>query len=239
MTGVHEALVVEDEADIRELVVETLARGGIRVRSAADAAGLRLELARAPVDLVVLDRRLPDADGLDLAREIAARGRPGVLILSALDAAPMRLEGLLAGADDYLAKPFEPRELLARAKSVLRRLPERPAAGPEPARPPRPRFGRARLDLAARRAIDEAGREIPLTAMEVDLLATFARHPRQVLSRERLVRLAHGRDLEPFDRSVDIRVARLRQKLEPDPARPRWLVTVRGLGYRWEPTGEE
>jgi two-component system phosphate regulon response regulator OmpR len=237
MASAQRVLVVEDEPEVADLVQEALRLGGLEVRLAVDAAGLWSELARAPADLVVLDRRLPDGDGLELARRLAAGGRPGVLLLTGLDGLPARLEGLAAGADDYLAKPFEPRELLARARSVLRRLP--PAAPGEPvAERALPRFGRGRLDLQARRAIDDQGREIPLTPMEVDLLAVFARHPRQVLARERLVRLAHDRELEAFDRSVDIRMTRLRQKLEPDPARPRWLLTVRGQGYRWEPTPE-
>lgn len=233
MSEAPRVLVVEDEEAVRALVAETLGRGGLAVRTAADAAGLWRELARAPADLVVLDRRLPDGDGLEHARRLAGRGRPGLLVLTALADLPARLEALAAGADDHLGKPFEPRELLARARSVLRRLPA-PAGGARPL----PRFGRARLDPAARRAIDDAGREIPLTAMEADLLAVFARHPRQVLGREQLVRLAHGRGLEPFDRSVDVRMTRLRRKLEPDPARPRWLLTVRGQGYRYEPAPE-
>jgi DNA-binding response OmpR family regulator len=211
---------------------------GFNVRAAADGAELDRRLAEGPADLLVLDVNMPGEDGFTIARRLREGGsRAGILMLTAAGDVPSRVRGLDGGADDYLAKPVELRELLARVRSVLRRLEAEPAA---PAAAPKPRgvrFGRCTLDLGARRLSDGTGAEVPLTAMEYDLLATFARHPRQVLSRERLAELAHSRPLAPGDRSVDIRVTRLRQKLEPDPASPAVIRTVRGEGYVYEPDG--
>ena len=223
-------LVVDDEAPLREMLVDYLSAHGFDVHSVADGHGLRAEFDHADPDLVILDVNLVRESGYDLAREIAGRSRAGILMLTAVGDLPNRLEGLAAGADDYMAKPFEPRELLARIRSILRRIGE---ARPQPeSRIP---LGRCTLDLEGRRIVDADGSEVALTAMEFELVCVFVRHPRQVLSRDRLSQLAHSRDLEPGDRSIDIRITRLRKKIEVDPEEPAVLKTVRGQGYVYEP----
>ncbi|NGO53842.1 response regulator [Allomesorhizobium camelthorni] len=223
-------LIVDDEAPLREMLAEYLSAHGFDVHAVPDGKGMRAELDRSGADLVVLDVNLVGESGYDLAREIAGRSRAGILMLTAVGDLPHRLEGLAAGADDYMAKPFEPRELLARVRSVLRRLGE---VEPEPEN--HIRLGRCTFDLAGRRIIDAEGAEIPLTAMEFELISVFIRHPRQILSRDRLCQLAHHRDLEPGDRSIDIRITRIRKKIEVDPEEPSILLTVRGEGYVYEP----
>ena len=237
VTGTADIIVVDDEPDLRLMLEDYLSMQGFRVRQAADGAELDQRLARGP-GRPPGPRRQHAGRGRLRDRAPAAQGgsRAGILMLTAAGDVPSRVRGLDGGADDYLAKPVELRELLARVRSVLRRV----EAEPEPAAaPPRQgvRFGRCTLDLGSRRLEDADGAEIPLTAMEYDLLAVFARHPRQVLSRERLAELAHNRPLAPGDRSVDIRITRLRQKLEPDAANPTVLRTVRGEGYAYEPEG--
>lgn len=223
-------LVVDDEAPLREMLADYLGGQGFDVATVADGAGMRAEVAGRQPDLAILDVNLIGESGYDLARELAGRGRTGILMLTAVGDLPNRLEGLRAGADDYMSKPFEPRELLARLRSILRRM-----GDPETGAEAMVRMGRCRLDPAGRRLVDEEGHEIALTSMEYDLLAVFARHPRQILSRDRLCRLAHDRDLEPGDRSIDIRITRLRKKIEPTPDAPSVLRTVRGEGYVFEP----
>jgi DNA-binding response OmpR family regulator len=233
-------VVVDDEPDLRTMLEDYLSLHGYAVRGAADAAALdALLLAQGPPDLLVLDVNMPGEDGFALLRRLRASGcRAGVVMLTAAAVdPPSRVAGLDGGADDYLAKPVELRELLARVRSVLRRVEAEPPPPTAPTRRRRHRFGRCTLDPEGRRLLDEAGAEVPLTAMEYDLLSIFARHPRQVLSRDRLAELAHGRPLAPGDRSVDIRVARLRRRLEVDPADPTAIRTVRGEGYAYEPDG--
>jgi DNA-binding response OmpR family regulator len=233
-----EVIVVDDEPDLRAMLEDYLGLHGYKVRVAVDGRELDRRLAEGPADLLLLDVNMPGEDGFAIARRLRDRGsRVGILMLTAVDDVPHRVQGLDDGADDYLAKPVELRELLARVRSVLRR------AGPEPDLPPaqerrrHARFGRCTLDLEARRLVDDAGTEVPLTAMEHDLLVAFTRHPRQVLARDRLTELAHDRPLAPGDRSLDIRIARLRQKLEADPTNPTVIRTVRGEGYVYEPEG--
>jgi len=223
-------LIVDDEAPLREMLAEYLSAHGFDVRAVSDGHTMRAELDRCGPDLVILDVNLVGESGYDLAREIAGRGSAGILMLTAVGDLPHRLEGLAAGADDYMAKPFEPRELLARVRSVLRRLGE---DEPEPEN--RIGLGRCTLDLGGRRIVDADGADVPLTAMEFELISVFIRHPRQVLSRDRLCQLAHHRDLEPGDRSIDIRITRLRKKIEVDPEEPAILLTVRGEGYLYQP----
>jgi two-component system phosphate regulon response regulator OmpR len=244
VSGNAHILVVDDEAEVRDLLQEYLIKQGFAVSAAASAAAARDVLAAArAVDLVVLDLRMPGEDGLDFARELRGRGGVAIVMLTASGETVDKVVGLEVGADDYLAKPFDPRELLARVRSVLRRVrpPPAPAGAPEPA----PggggrvvRFGRHLLDLDAHRLLAPDGGEVPVTAMEFELLAAFAANPDRVLSRDRLLELAHRRGNDPFDRSVDIRVARLRQKIEPDPDKPRTIRTVRGVGYVFVPAGE-
>lgn len=230
-------VIVDDELDLRLLLEDYLGGHGFAVRTAADGGELDRCLREEPADLLILDINMPGEDGLSIARRLRSAGMPvGIVMLTAAGALPQRIEGLDAGADDYVPKPFEPRELLARVRSVLRRVAPAPSAEPAEDSPTRVPFGRCSLDLAARRLVDQVGQEVPLTAMEFDLLATFARHPRQTLSRDRLCELAHSRPLAPEDRSIDIRITRLRKKIEPDPARPTTIQTVRGEGYRYEPS---
>jgi two-component system phosphate regulon response regulator OmpR len=231
-------LVVDDEAEVRDLLQEYLIKQGFAVSAAASAAAAREVLAARAVDLVVLDLRMPGEDGLDFARELRGRrGGVAIVMLTGSGETVDKVVGLEVGADDYLAKPFDPRELLARIRSVLRRV--RPLPPPLPGENRRAvRFGRHLLDLDARRLLAPDGREVPVTAMEFELLEAFAANPNRVLSRDRLLELAHRRGNDPFDRSVDIRVARLRQKIEPDPDKPRTIKTVRGVGYVFVPAGE-
>lgn len=230
-------LVVEDEPALRELLLDYLSAQGFPVEAVADGAGLRAALAAGRFDLVLLDIGLPGESGLELAALVRrAPGPPGLLFLTGRESLEDRLAGLAAGADDYLAKPFEPRELLARIRAILRRLPATPSAVGSARTVP---FGRCRLDPEGRRLLAPDGAEIAVTAMEWEILQAFARHPRQVLSREQLGRLAHGRELGPEDRSIDVRITRLRRKIEADPEHPVTIRTVRGQGYVYEPSRHE
>lgn len=230
-------VVVDDEPDLRGLLEDYLGGHGFAVATAEDAAALDRRLAEAPADLIVLDVNMPGESGLAALARLRAQGcRAGVVLLTAAGELGDRLAGLGDGADDYLVKPFEPRELLARIRAVLRRIGPAPDPKPAPAAPA-PRLGAVRFDAAARCLRGADGGEIALTAMEFDLLSVFLRHPRQTLSRARLAELAHGRPLGPGDRSIDIRVARLRQKIGEDPQAPRTLRTVHGEGYVFDPEG--
>jgi DNA-binding response OmpR family regulator len=241
VTGHGHILVVDDEAEVRDLLQEYLTKQGFDVSTASNVPAARAELdARAddmPVDLIVLDLRMPGEDGLSFARELRPRGGPAIVMLTASGETIDRVVGLEVGADDYMAKPFDPRELLARIRSVLRRTRRIPEAAPVPDRQ-RIRFGRCLLDIDACRLFGPDGGEIPVTAMQFDLLKAFATHPNRVLSRERLLDLAHRRGNDPFDRSIDIRIARLRRKIEENPDKPQTIRTVHGTGYVFVPDGE-
>ena len=211
---------------------------GYRVAEAEDAAGLDALLAEGPADVIVLDVNMPGETGLAALARLRAQGlHAGVILLTAAGTLGDRLAGLTDGADDYVVKPFEPRELLARIRAVLRRLDAGDGAAAPAAAAARPaiRMGRVTFDTEARCLRDAEGSEIALTAMEYDLLAVFARHPRQTLSRSRLAELAHGRPLAPGDRSIDIRITRLRAKIGEDARTPRTLRTVHGEGYVFDP----
>jgi DNA-binding response OmpR family regulator len=230
--------VVEDEADLREVVVEYLSAQGFAALSCPDGAALDALLADGPVEAVLLDLNLPREGGLSIAKRLRKLpDPPGILMVTALGDSMDRIVGLELGADDYIGKPFELRELLARLRSVLRR--KRAMGEAQPARPalPETRFAGFTLRHAERRLLDAAGADVPLTPMEFDMLALMADHPGDILSRERLLRLPSGEEADPFDRSVDIRVTRLRKKLEDDPANPRLIRTVRGQGYQFTPDG--
>jgi two-component system, OmpR family, phosphate regulon response regulator OmpR len=237
MAELHHIIVVDDEPEICEMLADYLGHAGFRVTTAENGAVLRRLLEDQPADLVILDINMPGEDGLSLARFLRANTKIGIVMLTAAGEVVDRIVGLEMGADDYLPKPVDMRELLARVRAVLRRM-ETAATGPERADASAPatvRFGDCRLDLDAHKLYDAAGEEIAITSMEFDLLKAFAEHPNRVLSRDQLLDLAHNRDWEPFDRSIDIRIARLRRKVETDPAKPQVIKTVRGAGYIFVP----
>jgi two-component system OmpR family response regulator len=224
-------LVVDDDPEIGALLVRYLGNNGFSVDVAADGTQLRAALARGAVDLILLDLGLPGEDGLTLLRELQQGWRGPVIVISGRGEAVERVVGLELGADDYVTKPFEFRELLARVRSVLRRA--RPPVAPAPAAPMRTQleFDTMRLDVDARRLLDRAGADIELTTGEFELLLAFLERPHQVLSRDQLMNRLHGRDAGPMDRTIDMQVGRLRRKIETDPAQPRLLKAVRGAGY--------
>jgi two-component system phosphate regulon response regulator OmpR len=244
-------IVCDDEPDLREAVAEYLGRRGLDVRRAEDAASLRRLLAERPADLVLLDISMPGEDGLSLARALRAEGDIGIVMLTAAGDVVDRVVGLEVGADDYIAKPVDLRELLARLRAVLRRresaqaaaaaVPAASATQPAVPAPPagkRVRMGRTWLDLEARRLTGPDGAEIPLGPSEFALLRAFAERPGRVLTREVLLDLAHPRGDEHFDRSIDVRIARIRRKVEAVPERPAVIKTIRGAGYVFDPAAE-
>src|SRR6266571_981782 len=216
-------LLIEDDARLAEMVSEYLGEAGFRVSiAAAGRAGLE-RLAREPFDALVLDLMLPDMDGLDVCRELRAKSDTPVLMLTARGDAADRIVGLELGADDYLPKPFQPRELLARLRAILRR-------GQSAAAVKLLRFGRPQTDRDAR-AVRVGGEARSLTGYQFALLVAFAGNAGRVLSRELLMDLVKGEPLEAFDRSIDVHVSRIRAAIEDDPKKPRRIVTVRGAGY--------
>jgi len=230
-------LIVEDDADVRRMVAEYLSEHGYTVAQADGGAAMRTEIERSLPDVVLLDVRLPGEDGLTLARYLRERYDVGIIMVTAAGAVVDRVVGLEIGADDYLAKPFDPRELLARLRSVMRRIqapPAAPASGPRASE--RIAVGRCLLDLASHQLFDSDGREVPMTAMEFELLKIFVEHPHKVLSRDQILTSTRNREWEPFDRSIDIRIARLRRKIESDPDNPQAIRTVRGAGYMFIPS---
>ena len=224
-------LIVDDEREICEVVREYLADEGYRVSTAPNGGEMRRILGEAPVDLVLLDVVLPGEDGLSLARWLRAEHPDlGIIMLTGRGDTIDRIVGLELGADDYLAKPFHLRELLARIRSIARR------AGPAPADPPatpcrQVRFAGWLLNHAARELLSPEGESVRLTAGEFDLLAAFVTHGNQLLSRDRLLDLARGREAGPFDRTIDVQVGRLRRKLGDDAQEPKLIKTLRGGGY--------
>ncbi len=228
-------LMVDDDAELRELVTAYLGSSGYQVEGVGDGAAFRASMAAHAPDLVVLDLMLPGEDGLSLLKWLRAEGGPPVIIVSARGEEVDRVVGLEVGADDYLAKPFGPRELLARVRAVLRRGGGRPEVKEEDGAALA--FGPFRLDLT-RHVLSREGLEIPLTSGEFTLLRIFLEHPNQVLTRDHLITLVKGYERAPFDRSVDVRVTRLRRKIEPNPEAPVYLRTIWGEGYLFSPRGE-
>jgi two-component system phosphate regulon response regulator OmpR len=228
-------LIVDDEPDVRDVLEEYFAAHGYTALGAENAAAARVIAARQPIDLALVDIHMPGEDGLGLARHLRERyARIAIVFLTSAAAVVDRIVGLEMGADDYVTKPFDPRELLARVKSVLRRTSSASQADLGEARV---RIGRCVLDLSAHRLTDENGAEVPMSPLEFDLLKALAEHPNRALSRERIVNLSQRRDWGPFDRSVDLRIMRLRRKIEPDPEHPRYIRTVRNEGYLFVPGG--
>ena len=223
-------LLVDDERSIREPLAHYLSRGGVRVTKAADAAAAREALAGGAVDLILLDVMMPGEDGLSLCAHVRATSGIPVILLTARAEETDRIVGLEIGADDYVVKPFSPRELLARIKVVLRRVGERPAAaratGAEAFA-----FGPWVLRTGERELVDGEGVATPLSTGEYNLLLALVTHPRRVLTRDQLLDLAQGRELAAFERSIDNAVSRLRRKVEADPRQPALIKTVWGGGY--------
>ena len=223
-------LIVDDHREIRDLLGRYLSRQGYRMSTADSAASARRILQAGAVDLVILDIMMPGEDGLSLCRHLRESGTVPIILLTAMADATDRIVGLEMGADDYLTKPFNPRELLARVKAVLRRawaLP--PQRGSLPGQ--RIRFERWLLEVGRRELVGADGVAVPLSTGEFLLLSAFLAHPQMVLSRDQLLDLTRGREAVPFDRSVDNQVSRLRRKIERDPKRPTLIVTHWGGGY--------
>ena len=228
-------LVVDDDVRIRDLLRRYLTQEGFEVFLAEDASALRRVLSREVIDLVILDLMMPGEDGLSVCRRLRAeRSTLPVIMLTAKAEDVDRIVGLEVGADDYVAKPFNPRELLARIHAVLRRRPPEESPGAPSKEGQIVTFGPFELDLSLRR-LEKNGEQIALTTGEFSMLKALVRHPRQPMSRDRLAQLARGREFEPFDRSLDVQVSRLRKMLEPDPSQPRYIQTVWGVGYVFVP----
>ncbi len=230
-------LVVDDDSRIRDLLRRYLMQEGFDVVLAEDGKALSRIILRETVDLIVLDLMMPGEDGLSICRRLrAANDVTPIIMLTAKGEDIDRIVGLEVGADDYLGKPFNPRELLARIHAVLRRRPPQEAPGAPSSDNEVVTFGPYTFDLGAR-TLQKSGEDLPLTTGEFAMLKALVRHPRQPLSREKLALLARGREFEPFDRSLDVQVSRLRKMVEIDAASPRYIQTVWGVGYVFVPDG--
>lgn len=234
MSALPHILIVDDHAEIRDLVGRALAKEGFRVSAAADGRAMRKVMADNRIDLVLLDLMLPGEDGLSLCRSLRVESNIPIIMLTAKGDEIDRVVGLEVGADDYVAKPFGSRELIARIRAVLRRSPER--AETTTSQPKHYRFDRWRLDTGARELLREDGVSIPLSAGEYDLLIVLVERPNRVLAREQLLDLAGRSSADVLDRSIDTQVSRLRKKLEVDAADPKIIKTVWGGGYMFTPT---
>jgi two-component system OmpR family response regulator len=224
-------LVVDDDREIRTLLAEYLDANGFRTLTASNGAEMRQALAQSNIDLIVLDLTLPGEDGLTLCRNLRTQSTIPVIMLTARGAALDRILGLEMGADDYLAKPFEPRELFARIRSVLRRTQALPPNMAAAATAQQMQFSGWTLDLNARHLLNPEGVVVALSGAEFRMLKIFLEHPNRVLNRDQLLELTQGREADPFDRSIDIQISRLRQKLGEDARTPAIIKTVRNEGY--------
>ncbi len=230
MEAAAHILLVDDDREIRTLLRDYLEKHGYRTTAVADGRGMRRALAESHVDFIILDLMLPSTDGLTLCRELRTTSHVPVLMLTALGDEVDRILGFESGADDYLVKPFNPRELLVRMRAVLRRAAQAPR-DPEHRGVREFHFGAWRLDTVSRLLTHTDGSEAALTGAEYRLLAVLLTHPARVLSRMQLMDLLRGRDLEPLDRSIDVRIYRLRQILRDDARSPQIIKTVYGEGY--------
>ncbi|WP_367118890.1 response regulator [Mesorhizobium sp.] len=240
--------MVDDEEGVRETLADYLGQQGFDVRTAEDGRALDAHLVAGPADLIMLDVNMPGEDGFAIARRLRASSSVPIIMVTAAGDVIDRIVGLEIGADDYVAKPFDLRELHSRLRAVLRRLKrgsqsDVPNAGPVALadRVPSQReeglipFGKVMLDFPRYCLVASDGERQRLTLMEIELLRVFVENPHRVLSREHIFELAHGRAIEPFDRSIDIRITRLRRKIEIDPAKPEIIRTIRGVGYLFTP----
>ena len=236
-TRANRILVVDDDARIRDLLRRYLTQEGFEVLLAEDSKALNKQLTRETVDLIVLDLMMPGEDGLSICRRLrAANDSTPIIMLTAKVEEVDRIVGLEVGADDYLAKPFNPRELLARINAVLRRRPTMEVPGAPSTDNEVIQFGDFSFDMGSR-SLHQGDQEIPLTTGEFAMLKALVRHPRQPMTRDKLAQLARGREFEPFDRSLDVQVSRLRKLIEVDPASPKIIQTVWGVGYVFIPDG--
>ena len=230
-------LVVDDDARLRDLLLRYLGGQGFEVRAVADAPGMDKQLARERYDLLVLDLMLPGEDGLAICRRLRGQpDAPAIIMLTAKGDEVERIVGLEMGADDYLPKPFNPRELVARIHAVLRRRGPAAAPGAPGAAQDVHRFGAFTLSLGTR-LLAKNGKDVPLTTGEFSVLKVLVQHPREPLSRDKLMELARGREYEVFDRAIDVQISRLRKLVEDDPAHPKHIQTVWGFGYVFVPDG--
>jgi two-component system, OmpR family, response regulator len=234
MTRAPRLIVVDDEPELRKILSDYLGRHGFAVRAVAGAPELDACLTTEEADLLILDIAMPGEDGLSIARRIRSRSAVPILMLTAATDIVDRVVGLEVGADDYVVKPFDLRELRARVRALLRRseiLASPASLPPQENTAKLIQFGPVMLDMDGHQLLQDDGAVIALTSMEFDLLNAFAENPNRVLTRDRLLDLAHHRGSEPFDRSIDIRIARLRRKIEPDPSKPQVIKTIHGSGY--------
>jgi two-component system phosphate regulon response regulator OmpR len=229
-------LVCDDETEVRDMLAEYLTRRGFRISPAGSADELRAALESEMPDLILLDINMPGESGLSVLKSLNADQNPPVIMLTAASDVVDRIIGLEMGADDYLGKPVDLRELEARIKAVLRRKAAPAAEAPQTEEDGRQRFrfGKTWLDLEAAKLTDEEGNEIPITSMEFNLLKLFARNRGRVLNRDQILEGAHDRSWDPFDRSIDIRISRIRRKIEINPQKPTVIRTVRGIGYIYD-----
>ncbi len=235
--GRPSVLLVEDDAEISRMLVEVLAENGFTALSVASAAEMEASMAASPVDLVVLDIMLPGEDGLSICRRLRAASTIPIIMLTARGADVDRIVGLEIGADDYVTKPFNSRELVARIRALLRRA----QGGHDGSRPRLRRlvFYGWRLDLATRQLRNPDDVQVATTTVEFDLLAALCQNPGRVMSRDQLVEMTHGRLAGPLERSIDVHISRIRQKIEPDPREPTFIKTVRLGGYLFTPPVSE
>lgn len=230
-------LIVDDDPRLRDLLRRYLGENGFNVLVSENGEAMKRLWVREHFDVLILDLMMPGEDGLAILKRLRAeKDMTPVIMLTARGEDVDRILGLELGADDYLGKPFNPRELLARIHAVLRRRPRQDAPGAPSMENEVVKFGDFELDLGTR-VLKKNGEIVPLTTGEFAVLKAFARHPRQPLSRDKLMEMARGRKYEAFDRSLDVQVSRLRKLLEPDPSKPRYLQTVWGLGYVFIPDG--
>ena len=228
-------LIVDDEPEVRGVLEEYFVAHGYAAIGAESAYAAKALAAAQPIDLALVDINMPGEDGLSLARHLRERyANIAIVMLTSAGTVVDRIVGLEMGADDYVPKPFDPRELAARVKSVLRRT---SSAGRADIGASKVRIGRCVLDIDAHRLTDESGHDVPMSPLEFDLLKALAEQPNRALSRERILNLHQQRDWDPYDRSVDLRIMRLRKKIEPDPEHPRFIRTIRNEGYIFVPDG--
>ncbi len=237
-SGPPKVLVVDDDPRLRDLLRRYLTDNGFTVYTAENGQAMNKLWLRERFDILILDLMLPGEDGLSILRRLrGANETTPIIMLTAKGEDVDRIVGLEMGADDYLPKPFNPRELLARISAVLRRKGADEAPGAPAQEPKTVEFGAFVLDLATR-TLTKNGEQVPLTTGEFAVLKVFARYPRTPLSREKLMEMARGREYEAFDRSLDVQISRLRKMIEPDPSKPRYIQTVWGLGYVFIPDGQ-